>query len=203
MLKGQWYKLMLIIATNIIGSCLECDDPAGEVARIKLTKNLESILLHEANLYELRRAFYYSPTAAPVLIKVVYNITHRKSVAADSGEPCSDNDSSRSNSTTEFESKNITYGLTLSGVYTLFHPLVLNAMQAQLPFAAMRVVHLMLDGRSPEADTFLWDGSYELPQLHLNLNITSLDCVPSQTLLESALKDINTLVSPITAAIIL
>ena len=203
MLKGQWYKLMVILATNIIGSCLECDDPAGEVARIKLTKDLESILLQEeANLYELRRAFYYSPTAAPVLIKVVYNITHRKSVAVDSGEPCSENDSSHSNSTTEFESKNITYGWTLSGVYTLFHPLVLNAMQAQLPFAAMRVVHLTLDSRSPEADTFLWDGSYELPQLHLNLNITSLDCVPPRALLESTLKDINTLVSPITAAIL-
>ena len=71
-------------------------------------------------------------------------------------------------------------------------------MQTQIPFAALRIVHKALNQRSPEADAFLWDGSYDLPTLHLSVHITTLSCVPSQDLFESVLMDFNTLVSRIT-----
>ena len=101
----------------------------------------------------------------------------------------------KSDLTAELLPRNITYGWTSSGVYTVFHPTVLNMLQAQIPFAALRIVHKTLNQRSPEADAFLWDGSYDLPTLHLNMHITALSCLPSQNLFESVLRDFNTLVS--------
>ena len=42
----------------------------------QFSKDLEKAVLNDdGNLYQLRRAFFYSPTAAPVLLKVVYNVT--------------------------------------------------------------------------------------------------------------------------------
>ena len=78
---------------------------------------------------------------------------------------------------------------------TVFHPTVLNMAQAQIPLAVLRLIHKTLNQRGPEADAFLWDGSYDLPTLHLSVHITSLSCVPSEDLFESVLKDFNTLVS--------
>ena len=55
--------------------------------------------------------------------------------------------------------------------WVVFHPIMLTMMQAQIPIAALRIVHKILVGhRSPEADTILWDGSYDLPTLYLNLH---------------------------------
>lgn len=71
---------------------------------------------------------------------------------------------------------------------------ILHKMQAQIPFTALRIIHSTLDQRSPEADSFLWDGSYELPTLHLNMHITSLSCIPNQDLFKAVLMDFNTLV---------
>ena len=101
---------------------------------------------------------------------------------------------STTNSTIELRQTSITYGWTSSGVFTVFHPTILNLMQAQTPFVALRIVHKTLNQRSPEADTFLWDGSYGLPTLYLNMHIASLSCVPSQDLFLSVLTDLNTLV---------
>ena len=70
----------------------------------------------------------------------------------------------------------------------MFHPAVLSVMQVQSPFAFLRIMHwTLLDQRSPETDTFLWDGSYDLPTVHLNLHITSLICLPSQKVFMSVL----------------
>lgn len=156
----------------------------------QLSKGIEKAVLEDdGNLYRMRRAFFYSPTAAPVLLKVVYNVSFSDNITniISCGR--------RSNLTVELMPRNITYGWTSSGVYTVFHPTVLNMLQAQIPFAALRIVHKTLDQRSPEADAFLWDGSYDLPTLYLNMHITALPCLPSQDLFESVLVDFNTLVS--------
>jgi hypothetical protein len=98
----------------------------------------------------------------------------------------------------EFKQENYTYGWTSTGVYVVFHPIVLTMMQAQIPLAALRIVHkTYINQRSQEADTFLWDGSYDLPMLYLNLHITSLSCIPTEDLFTSVLKDFNTLVRSI------
>ena len=200
MLVG-WYLIAVTLASSVItGDGLFCDD-AIEIATgtcTKILKDLERALLQdEGNLSRMRRAFFHSPTAAPVLLKVVYNITYAKNIttanAVNEAPHC--DSSSAANSTIEFKERDITYGWTSSGVYAVFHPTVINMMQAQSPFALLRIMYLTLpDQRSPEADTFLWDGSYDLPTVHLNMHISSLSCVPSQDMFESVFMDINTLV---------
>jgi hypothetical protein len=90
----------------------------------------------------------------------------------------------------------VVYGWTSSGVFTVVHPLVLNFMQMQLPFVLLRIFYEVLGSeRGPEAQTFLWDGTYDLPTLHIHLHIPSLPCIPSDDIFMSALKDFNSLVS--------
>ena len=198
MMLKEWYLLVVVLTGAInLGACLICDDPSeistGTCA--KILNDLESALLQdEGNLSRMRRAFFHSPTADPVLLKVVYNISYAKNITLTANAVCS---ISTMNSTIELKQMNITYGWTSSGVFTVFHPTILNMMQAQTPFVVLRIVHKTLNQRSPEADTFLWDGSYDLPTLHLNMHIASLTCVPSQDLFVSVLMDFNTLVREI------
>ena len=198
MFKQHLFTVALM-ASALTASCLVCDDPVelttGTCA--KLLTNLEKALLQdEGNLFRLRRAFFHSPTANPVLLKVVYNITYAENIitAFDKNETqlCS---MSAANSSIELQQQNVTLGWTSTGVYVVFHPTVLNMMQIQLPFSILRIVHAIMHQQSPEADTFLWDGLYDLPTLHINIHIASLPCIPSQDLFESVLMDFNTLVS--------
>ena len=245
-----WYSIILILFVNILstsrGFHLFPDDPCEKTTDecIKLFKKFEKALLQDdTNMYQMRRAFFHSPTADPVLLKVIYNVTCQKNItnaiADNTLHRCSHtptknrynnimenremahaklensdaknqtnetrNKSEQSGSTSESlqneqidcKQRNYTYGWTSTGVYTVLHPMVLNMVQAQAPFVALRIVHLYIlqDQRSPEADTFLWDGSYDLPTLNLNLHITDLPCTPSQNILEYVLIDINTHVS--------
>ena len=69
-----------------------------------------------------------------------------------------------------------------------------------LPFTVLRLIHNHASEEtvkqgSPEADTFLWDGSYELPTLLINLSLTSLSCIPSEDMFHSTLGDLTTFVS--------
>lgn len=201
MFKQHLFIVALITTTLNMASCLVCDDPVeittGTCA--KILKNLEKALLQdEGNLFRLRQAFFHSPTADPVLLKVAYNITYAENIttalAKNEIQLCS---SSAVNSSIELQQQNITFGWTSTGVYTVFHPTVLNMMQTQLPFLILMTVHKLFrtHQQSPKADTFLWDGTYDLPTLHLNMHITSLPCIPSQDLFELVLMDFNTMVS--------
>lgn len=151
-------------------------------------------------MFRIRRTlkFFHSPTTSLVLIKVVYNITYGENTTMANAKEeiphCSSPVVGSTEPTIDFNQTNITYGWTSCGVYTMFHPTVLSMMQGHSPFALLRIFHMTLNQRSPEADTFLWDGSYELPTLHLNLHITSLACVPTRELFASVLMDLNKLV---------
>ena len=105
------------------------------------------------------------------------------------------NDSEKSCSAIELKQEGFTrtYGWTSTGVYTVFHPMVLYMMQTQVTFVALKCVHYLLqEQRSLAANTFLWDGnSIDLPTLHLNLSINN----SSQNIFETVLTKINTLVS--------
>ena len=82
----------------------------------------------------------------------------------------------------------------------MFHPLTVNFMQIQVPFVLMKVLFNIFKAirpneSGPEAETFLWDGSYELPTLHINLHFAFLPCIPSKEIFNSILSDFNSLVS--------
>ena len=197
--------MVFALAASILpGSSLNCDDPHDLTTGIcgQLSKDLERALLRdEGNLFRIRRAFFHSPTASTVLLKVVYNVTYtenltRLAVISEEIPPCFNQLLQTTDSTgIEFNQTTVTLGWTSSGVYTMFHPAVLFVMQLQSPYAFLRVIHKTLTHqRSPEADTFLWDGSYNLPTLHLNLHITSMICVPSKEMFETVLMDFSTLV---------
>lgn len=91
----------------------------------------------------------------------------------------------------------IVRGWTSRGVYYVINPLILNKMQMVLPFAILRLINKgsRLTSGSPEVDTFLWDGSYELPTLLINLTITSLPCIPSKEIFNCTLEELNANVS--------
>ena len=195
---------MKIIITSLVlllcqpGYCV-CDDSNEELVSIcsKLFQQFESSLnTDERNLYRLRKAFFYSPSAKPVLMRVIYTITYSHKVAINIGD-CFN--SSNTSYAISINNTTITYGWTSTGVFTVFHPLTLNFMQMQLPFLLLRAF-LFLTSRytstegGPEALTFLWDATYELPTLYLNLSIMNLPCVPSVDIFLSALKDFNSMV---------
>ena len=192
--------VIFALAISIIpGSSLNCDDTDDLTTGIcgQLSKDLERALVNdEGNLFRIRRAFFYSPTASTVLLKVIYNVTYAENVtSAIASKELSACSNQHLNSTVGLNQTSITLGWTSSGVYTIFHPAVLSVLQVQSPFALLRIMHQTLpDQRSPEADSFFWDGSYDLPTLYLNLHVTSLTCLPSQEVVISVLKDLNTMV---------
>ena len=202
---NSWYIFAVAMVVSIIpaASCQFCDIPSETTAvslhpESDILNDIErAILEDDSNLSHMRRAFFHSPTASPVLIKVVYNLSfaERVTIAIATHEVPHCSSSSEVNSTIDFNQQSITYGWTSSGVYSVFHPIVLNMMQVRTPFMILRFIHWMLDQQGPEADAFLWDGSYDLPTLHLNIHITSISCAPSLDFLHSVIKDFNTMVS--------
>ena len=127
--------VLFALATSIIpGSTLICDDPADLTTGVcgQLSKDIERALLKdEGNLFRIRRAFFHSPTASPVLLKMVYNMTYDENftmaVISEEIPPCF---SQHLNPTIDLNQTNITLGWTSSGVYTLFHPAVLYICDA-------------------------------------------------------------------------
>ena len=181
-----------------------------------LSADLErSLLYDQGNLFRMRRAFFHSPTAAPVLLKVVYSITYSdnitQSAAMEEMPYCViiTNDGERlvSDLNTSAVTPNqtiITLGWTAAGIYTVLHPSVLNIIQVQTAFTILRAFHRTLQGShyTPEADAFFWTGGDNLPTLYLDLSVENLSCVPSKELLKSVLEDLNTLVYILTIFII-
>ena len=205
-----WFSVTLtvVVLTTCInsGSCQSCDDPSETVTDVcaQLSRDLKkSLLQDEGNLFRMRRAFFHSPTAGPVLLKVIYHITYgdniTKSAAAKELPYCfmiSNIEQNPNSTVTEIKQSNVTYGWTSAGIYTVFHPGVLNMVQTPVAFSMMRAVRWILGQRSAiEVIGFTWIGDEELPTLHLNLHITSLSCFPSQDQFEFVLMDLNALVS--------
>ena len=233
----EYYSILIIFTNiwNISGSFLlspedPCERNASECAI--LFKELEKALLQdETNKFQMRRAFFHSPTADPVLLRVIYNVFYAENIIAteenklylcghiptvnEKGEMDGANlENSVAKNQTKCENKqnssisellhnltkqhNYAYGWTSTGVYTVFHPMVLYMMQAQTPFLALKFVHnyILQDQRSLEANTFLWNGSSsDLPTLRLNLCMTKVLCTSTQAVFEKVLNEINTLVS--------
>ena len=181
-----------------------CEKNVYECARL-FSKLQDALLGDEANNFQMKQAFFHSPTANPVLLRIIYNVTVTAENLYTVREETTGNDSEKSCSAIAQQARYTrtymyVYGWTSTGVYTVFHPMVLYMMQAQAPFVALKCVHYLLqEQRSLEANTFLWDGSSsDLPTLHLNLRITNSNLLyisSPDNIFETVLSKINTLVS--------
>ena len=182
--RAVYFIVGLLFASLISESLSICDDSVEVLADVcsRLNHQIESALLEDAgNAYRLRKAFFYAPNARPVLIKVVYNVTliFARNVTKDTQlqqNYCIDNADS-DNTITAVNSTTIVLGWTSSGVFIVFHPLTINFMLIQLPFVLKKVmfgIFRIIDPleSGPEAETLLWDGSYELQ------NYTSISTSP-------------------------
>ena len=190
-----------LLASIVSQGLSVCDDSINEAMAdvcYKLDQQVEDALLQDkGNLYRLRKAFFYAPNAHPVLLRVIYNLSYAENVTQEDAYCTS---STNANNQISLNKTSIVLGWTSSGVFTVFHPLTINFMQIQVPFVLMKIFYSMFEmfhpnESGPEADTFLWDGSYDLPTLHLNLYFTYLPCIPSADIFNSILRDFNSLVS--------
>ena len=191
--------LLILLISQGLAVCDDSDEVLADVC-YKLYQLVEDALLEDkGNIYRLRKAFFYAPNAHPVLLKVVYNVSYAENVTTEdkTSAYCT---SSTNEDKLSLNKTSIILGWTSTGVFTVFHPLTVNFMQIQLPFVLMRVFFSILKAiqpneSGPEAETFLWDGSYELPTLNINLHFASLPCIPCKEIFNSILSDINSLVS--------
>ena len=195
---------------------------------------VDSLFRDSGNIFRMQNAFFYSPTANPILLKIVYNISYSEAIARAIDLDSENNDTSMWNFTAnanatnsysenawdfamndtdselvscypDFENSSISlktriiHGWSSVGVYTWFHPGALNLMQFQLPFTMLglirRAISHDIDLNGPKANAFLWDGSYELPTLRLDLHISNLTCIPDQEMFDAALMKLTSWVS--------
>lgn len=201
----QYIILPLIAISAVIseGNSCVCKNP-NDWENVKpcyeVFKELSRALTNDrGNLYRMKQAFFYAPSADPVLIKVKYNISYGENVTKDQLHYCEnvDNNTIAAITAITINQTEIIRGWTSRGVYYVINPLLLSKMQMVLPFAILRLINSILGpaSGSPEVDTFLWDGSYELPTLLINLHITSLPCIPTEEVFNCTLEELNAYVS--------
>ena len=195
------HAILLLIAMQVVisngGDCICKDSDNWQNANIchEVFKELSTALNNDiGNLYRMKQAFFYAPSADPALIQVKYDISYGENITEDLLLYCEDVDNT---SAIIINQTGINLGWTSRGVYYVVDPVLLNNMQMALPFAILRFINELLRSTygSPEVDTFLWDGSYELPTLRINLTITSLPCIPSEEVFNCTLKELNAYVS--------
>ena len=126
-----------IVFISLVSQALSiCDDSDEVLADVcyKLFRQVEDALVQDkGNEYRLQKAFFYAPNANPVLMKVIYNVSFATNVTEDvqlQPNYCTSDTDVISVNTTRF-----VFGWTSSGVFTVFHPLTINFIQIQVPFA--------------------------------------------------------------------
>ena len=201
--------IFLLAASSLVVQGLSTcnDDWDEELAGVcyRLDQQFKMALENdEGNIYRLRKSFFYAPYADPVLLKVIYNVSFADNVTrwSDNAQMeasyCTRNTNEKNQ--VSYNKTSYTLGWTSSGVFVVFHPLTIHFMQIQVPYVLMEIIrhvfqHFYPNLSGPEEKTLLWDGSYELPTLYINLHFTSLHCIPSEDLFYSVLNDFNSLVS--------
>lgn len=190
---------LLLFTVLSVGDCV-CENPddwqnAKDCYEV-FTGLVQALVQDEGNIYRMKKAFFYAPSADPVLIKVDYNVSYGENITEELLPYCVNVDNTTAINITINQTV-IVRGWTSRGVYLVISPLRLNRMQMALPFSILRLIHRSKEFSSPEVDTFLWDGSYDLPTLFLNLYITSLPCIPSEDIFNSTLDELTAYVSEV------
>ena len=198
------YEIVLLLVLTVLPSgtleqdscaCKKADDWQNASVCYEVFIELSRALTNDkGNLYRMKQAFFYAPSADPVLIQVKYNISYGDNVTEDQLQYCENVDNTSAIIINQTE---IVRGWTSRGVYYVINPQILNMMQMALPFAILRLINQGWSSTSgsPEVDTFLWDGSYDLPTLLINLTITSLSCIPSEEIFNCTVEELNAYVS--------
>ena len=135
--------LLASLVPQIHSICDDSDEVLADVCYRLYNQIRNTLLGDEGNFYRLRKAFFYSPNANPVLLKVVYNISFADNVtelAQRQPNYCTST-SEMENDTISLNDTQLVFGWTSSGVFTVFHPMTINFMQIQLPFALMRIMY--------------------------------------------------------------
>ena len=188
--------LIVLFAIGVLfstGNC-SCEYPYSYICH-KILQSLENALVQdEANLYRSRKVFFYAPNADPVLLRIEYDITFAENITEYVLPNCANKENS-SASITLNQTDKIIRGWTSRGLYQWIEPLVLSRMQMALPFCILRLVQKKFVSGNPEMASFLWDGSYNLDSLCINLHITSLPCIPSEKIFNSTVEELTTFVS--------
>ena len=177
-----------------MGECF-CDD--ADVC-LDILQCLEKALVEDTrNFYRSRNAFFYGHNADPVLLEVQYNFTFAENITEEVLPYCPDtNNSTVTISVLNQTNTKLNQIWTSRGLYLWIHPLFLNHMQMMLPLSILRLIRsIEIVRKSPEMETFLWDGTFNPPTLNINLNVTSLPCIPSYTLLYSTTEVLTRFVS--------
>ena len=196
-----WLLQGLVLVTLVTWSSAErkcvvdhSDDAAMVNTCSELYRDLESALVsNKANLYILRKAFFPTPQAAIKLLEVRYSIDFGPNITNTTCPSIGDNFTDIINTTT---TNKIKYGWSSSGMYTVVHPLALNLLQLQVPFVFLRAIRSLAEHyHDEEVNTFLWDGSYELPSVTLYIMVNSLECLPSNKTFQEILQELTTVVS--------
>ena len=199
MLKGRLYFSVLLTAVLVASGSALCDTSDDDELDVlqactQVYEALEEALISDkGSLYRLRKTFFPSPSANVVLQRVKYYITFAPD-ETDLNGTCSmtNENSTLINTTATLE---YTYGWSQTGIFTVLHPLALNLFQLQLPFVLMRLTNLIADTTyDPEVNTFLWDGTSNLPTVHLYLHINKLNCTPSNDVFNSSLRELTSTV---------
>ena len=198
------------ISDSLAAADCKCNDANALNAQTCDTffRTFEAALLNNgSNLYKLRKRFLASP---PELVNVTYFLEYS------SDDSCSELSNGASSSACRMERRQhclaeacdgsstylnrttgtvpLQYGWTRIGVYTFFHPALLNLLQIQLPFAVMRLHAYVSD------TPFLWNGHNQLPSINLHLSVSTdnLMCIPSDSQVDGVMKSLTSLVkSPI------
>ena len=196
--------ILLFVIASLVSmvhcSCEDIDDPQYPSLCHEILQSLQQALINDkGNLYRSRKAFFYAANADPILLRVEYNITFADNITEDMLPYCI-----TGNSTVETaipsNQTSVIRGWTSTGLYLLIEPLVLSYAQMTLPLAVLRLVHGVrlrkkLKRSNPEVNTFLWNGSNDLPTLLINLHVTSLPCIPSEEIFNSTIDDLTAHVS--------
>ena len=190
--------LLLLVIGALVSTghctCEDIEDPQYPSLCHEILQSLEQALINDnGNIYRSRKAFFYASNANPVLLRVKYNITFAENITEDILPFCTGDNSTA----IPINQTAIVHGWTSTGLYLLIEPLVLTYAHMTLPLAILRWIHGISKSKTnrrtnPEVETFLWDGSGDLPTLLISLHISSLSCIPSEEIFDSTIKDLTT-----------
>ena len=192
-------------------SCKDSDSDLYSDTCHEILQGLENaLIIDKGNLYRLKKVFFYAPNADPVLLRVEYNITFAENITEYVLPYCRINSQDMSNHSKlmKLNQTTIIHGWTSKGLYRWIEPLHLSRIQMTLPFQILRLTcqdqqmalppwirRGVMINETPEMKAFLWDGSYNLSSLLINLHITSLPCIPPEEIFRSTVEELTTFVS--------
>ena len=144
-----------------------------------------ALVKSDTNLFNLRKIFFPSSGATPILVNISYEIDFSNITDI----PCT-NDTNNAINASETFHKN--YGWSSTVMYTVFHPATINRLQPQLFYEIMKFFESSNSGDTQAA--FYWEGVGPYLTLELSMYVPRLSCSPSSEQVSNSLKDMTAVV---------